>query len=103
MFTDDQGDRHETKEEMSIEQKLDLILDEFKKLEGAFARNEDGSIDFDGHRRYHEAMIKAAEEQEKFWRDLKMEIAKKGVIAAIIIVLGLLWIGAQTKLGLMVK
>ena len=103
MFTDDQGDRHETKEEMSIEHKLDLILDEFKKLEGAFARNEDGSIDFDGHRRYHEAMIKAAEEQEKFWRDLKMEIAKKGVIAAIIIVLGLLWIGAQTKFGLMVK
>lgn len=103
MFTDDNGDRHETNEELSIERKLDLILDKFKDFEGAFARNEDGSIDYDGHRRYHEAMIRAAEEQEKFWRDLKMEIAKKGVIAAIVIVLGLLWLGAQTKLGLSVK
>jgi hypothetical protein len=100
MFTDDQGERHETREEMGIERKLDLILDQFKKFEGAFARNEDGSIDFDGHRRYHEAMIRAAEEQEKFWHDLKVEIMKKGIIAAIVIMLGLLWIGAQTKFGL---
>lgn len=103
MFTDDNGDRHETKEEIGIERKLDLILDELKKIEGAFAKNDDGSVDFDGHRKYHEAMIRAAEEQEKFWHDLKMEIAKKGIIAAIIIVLGLLWVGAQTKFGLMVK
>lgn len=100
MFTDDHGDRHETNDEMGIERKLDLILDELKKLEGAFAKNEDGSIDFDGHRKYHEAMIRAAEEQEKFWHDLKMEIFKKGIIAAIIITLGLLWIGVQTKFGL---
>lgn len=100
MFTDDQGDRHETNEESSIDHKLDLILDEMKKLEGAFAKNEDGSIDFEGHRKYHEAMIRAAEEQEKFWHDLKMEIMKKGIIAAIIILLGLLWIGVQTKFGL---
>jgi len=103
MFTDDNGDRHETKEEITIERKLDIIIDELKKLEGAFAKNEDGSIDFEGHRKYHEAMIRAAEEQEKFWHDLKVEIAKKGILAAIIITLGLLWIGAQTKFGLMVK
>lgn len=100
MFTDDQGDRHETNEELGIEQKLDLILSEFKRFEGAFARDEDGSIDFDGHRRYHEAMIKAAEEQAEFWKDLKQEIIKKGIIAAIIILLGLIWIGVQTKFGL---
>lgn len=100
MFTDDQGERRETSEEIGIERKLDLILDQVKKFEGAFAKNEDGSIDFDGHRRYHEAMIRAAEEQEKFWHDLKVEIMKKGIIAAIVILLGLLWIGAQTKFGL---
>lgn len=100
MFTDDQGDRHETNEEASVDRKLDLILDEIKKLEGAFAKNEDGSIDFEGHRKYHEAMIRAAEEQAQFWHDLKLEIMKKGVIAAIIILLGLLWIGVQTKFGL---
>ena len=103
MFTDDQGSRRETNDETEIDRKLDLILSEFKKFEGAFAKNDDGSIDFDGHRKYHEAMIRAAEEQEKFWHDLKMEIFKKGIIAAIIIVLGLLWIGAQTKFGLSVK
>jgi len=103
MFTDDQGSRRETNDEAEIDRKLDLILSEFKKFEGAFAKNDDGSIDFDGHRKYHEAMIRAAEEQEKFWHDLKMEIFKKGIIAAIIIVLGLLWIGAQTKFGLSVK
>ena len=100
MFTDDQGDRQETKEEATVERKLDLILDEIKKLEGAFARNEDGSVDFEGHRKYHEAMIRAAEEQEQFWKELKIEIIKKGAIAAIVIVLGLVWVGAQAKLGL---
>lgn len=100
MFTDDQGERHETREEMGIEEKLDLILDEIKKLEGAFAKNDDGSTDIEGHRKYHEAMIRAAEEQAQFWHDLKYEIMKKGIIAAIIIALGLLWIGVQTKFGL---
>ena len=100
MFTNDQGDRQETKEEATVERKLDLILDEIKKLEGAFARNEDGTVDFDGHRKYHEAMIRAAEEQEQFWKELKREIIKKGAIAAIVIVLGLVWVGAQAKLGL---
>lgn len=103
MFTDDQGERHETNDELSIERKLDLILDEFKKFEGAFARNEDGSIDFDGHRRYHEAMIKAAEEQAKFWHDLKIEIAKKGILTLLIVVTGLIVVGIQTKFGFGMK
>jgi lipopolysaccharide export LptBFGC system permease protein LptF len=103
MFTDDQGERHETREELSIERKLDLILDKFKDLESAFARNEDGSVDFDGHRRYHEAMIRAAEEQAAVWRELKMDIAKKGAWGLLIIVLGLIAVGVQTKFGFGVK
>lgn len=103
MFTDDNGDRHETKEEMGIERKLDLILDELKKIEGAFAKNEDGSVDFDGHRKYHEAMIRAAEEQEKFWRDLKMEVAKKGIITLLVVLCGLVVVGFQTKFGIGMK
>ncbi len=99
MFTDDQGLRQETPDEMGIERKLDLILTELRKMEGAFARNDDGSVDFDGHRRYHEAMIKAAEEQSKFWSELRLDIAKKGVWALLIIVFGLLVVGLQTKFG----
>ena len=99
MFTDDQGQRQETPDEIGIEKKLDLILVELRKIEGGFVRNEDGTVDFDGHRRYHEAMIRAAEEQSKFWQELRLDIAKKGVWALLIIVLGLLVIGVQTKFG----
>lgn len=103
MFTDDQGRVQETPEEMSIERKLDLILHQLTKLEGAFARNDDGTVDIDGHRRYHEAMIEAAKEQAAFWRDLKLDIAKKGAWGLLIIVLGLIAVGVQTKLGFSAK
>lgn len=99
MFTDDQGQRQETPDEIGIEKKLDLILAELRKIEGGFARNEDGTVDFDGHRRYHEAMIRAAEAQSKFWSELRLDIAKKGVWALLIIICGLLVVGFQTKFG----
>ena len=103
MFTDDQGVKQETPEEMGIERKLDLILMELKKLEGAFPKDEAGDVDYEGHRKYHESLIRAAEAQAEFWNDLKREVAKKGIIALIVIVLGLLWLGAQAKLGISVK
>ena len=99
MFTDDQGQRQETPEEIGIERKLDLILAKLQKMEGAFVRNDDGSVDFDGHRRYHEALIKAAEEQSKFWSELRLDVAKKGVWALLVIVCGLIVVGLQIKLG----
>ena len=102
MFTDDQGERHETPEELSIEKKLDLILAEVKHMRSAFPKDEDGNVDYEGHRKYHESLIRAAEAQAEFWNDLKREVAKKGILAAIVIVLGLLWLGAQTKLGISV-
>lgn len=102
MFTDDQGERHETPEELSIEKKLDLILAEVKHMRSAFPKDEDGDVDYEGHRKYHESLIRAAEAQAEFWNDLKREVAKKGILAAIVIVLGLLWLGAQTKLGISV-
>lgn len=103
MFTDDQGVKQETPEEIGIERKLDLILDELKKLENAFPRSEDGEVDYMGHRKYHESLIRAAEAQAEFWSDLKKEVAKKGIIAVLVIVCGLLWIGAQAKLGISIK
>lgn len=99
MFTDDQGDRKETQDEIGIEHKLDLILDELKLMRGAFAKKEDGSIDFDGHRQYHEEMIRAAKAQTKFWEDIRLEVAKKGVLFLLITVCGLMVVGIQTKFG----
>lgn len=100
MFTDDQGTKRETPEELSIEHKLDLILVEVKHMRSAFPKNEDGEVDYDGHRKYHESLIRAAEAQEAFWTDLKKEIIKKGVLGALVIAIGLLWLGAQAKLGI---
>jgi hypothetical protein len=99
MFTDDAGVRRETPDELSIDHKLDLILDEVKHMRSAFPKNEDGEVDYDGHRKYHESLIRAAEAQEAFWNDLKKEVIKKGIIGALIIALGLVWLGFQAKLG----
>lgn len=63
----------------------------------------DGETDFDGHRKAHEAMIRAAQAEENFWNDLKAEVIKKGVITLIVICLGLLFTGALVKLGVLLR
>lgn len=83
-----------------IDKRFDEIMAELRKINGAFPRDVDGEVDHEGHRKYHESLIRAAEAQEQFWRDIRMDVAKKGVWAAIIIVLGLLVVGIQIKLGL---
>jgi hypothetical protein len=44
--------------------------------------------DWDGHRRYHEAIIKKLEAREQFYRELRGELAKKG-LWALLVMLGL--------------
>ena len=100
MFTDDLGDSKETPAEMSIEHKLDLILDEMRAMRGGFPKNKDGSVDYTGHREYHEKLIEAAEEQTKFWRELRFDIAKKGAWSLLTILCGLVMIGISAKLGI---
>ncbi len=86
-----------------LDKRFDEILAELRQINSAFPRNDDGSVDHAGHRNYHESLIKAAEAQEQFWRDIRMDVAKKGVWAALIIVLGLVVVGIQFKLGLAPK
>lgn len=40
--------------------------------------------DWDGHRRYHEAVIKRIEAREQFYQDLRTDLATKGLWAVII-------------------
>lgn len=82
-----------------LDQRFDEVLGELKKMQTGFPRNADGTVDFDGHRRYHESMIEAAKAQTEFWRDLKLEIAKKGVWSLLVIVCGLVTLGLSAKLG----
>lgn len=50
-----------------------------------------------GHKRFHESEIKAAEEKAKLYRTLQTEVVKRGFFWAVIVLLGLLWLGFETK------
>lgn len=86
-----------------INEKLDQIQQDVHMVLQAFPKNEDGSPDVDGHRRAHEEAIEAAKEQKAFWHTLRMDLTRKGITAVIVVAIGLLFLGAMTKLGLPVK
>lgn len=81
------------------DEKLDAILAELKIIKNAFPEDESGNIDADGHRRYHEEMIKAAQAQTAFWRELKLDLAKKGLFGLLVILVGLILSGLAVKIG----
>ena len=70
------------------------------KISAAFPSDDAGMVDFIGHRRAHEAQIKAAHAQEDFWRELRLDIAKKGAWGLLIIVVGLVLVGVSAKFGI---
>ena len=59
--------------------------------------------DVRGHRDYHDQLIAKAKSEAYFWRDLKLDLAKKGLWAVLLVVVGLLVTGAATKLGITPK
>lgn len=79
---------HEEREKRNLE----AALDELKK--DAFP---DGPAN---HKNAHQAMINAAQAQERFWNELKLDIAKKGTWGLLITVVGLLMLGIAVKFGL---
>lgn len=83
-----------------LDRRFDEIMDELRKINGAFTRNDDGTIDHTGHRNCHEEMIRAARAQEEFWRELRLDVAKKGIWGILVVALGLLIVGAMVKLGI---
>jgi hypothetical protein len=86
-------------ESKHLDDRFDEVMSALTQISGAFARNADGSVDYDGHRRYHEEMIKAAEAQTEFWRELRLDIAKKGVWGLLVVICGLILVGVSAKLG----
>lgn len=83
-----------------IQRKLSEILDEIRMLHNAFPRTDAGETDIDGHRKYHEAMIRSAEAQAEFWRELRLDIAKKGIWGLLIAISGLIMVGLAAKFGI---
>jgi len=83
-----------------IEEQLDQVLADLKSIKGAFPEDEFGNVDMLGHRRYHEEMIAAARAQTKFWEELRRDLIKKGLVWALIAVIGLAVTGLAVKTGI---
>ena len=82
-----------------LHNRLKEICSSLHGMEKAFPKNEDGSLDVDGHRRYHESMIDAAKAQEAFWKELKLDLAKKGLWGILVLVIGFAVVGMLAKAG----
>jgi hypothetical protein len=82
---------------LSMEQKIDTALELLEEMSIAFP---DGPAK---HREAHEAWIEAKHAEAKFWNELKLDVAKKGVWGLLIIVLGLTLLGLATKVGVSLK
>lgn len=82
------GERHveNTSSLEVLEKDLKVVIERVDDLARGFP---DG--DWDGHRRYHEAVIQKMEARAKFYEDLRGELAKKGVWALIALLGVALW------------
>lgn len=78
----------------SVSRKLDEVLVKLNEIERAFP---DGP---EAHRASHEAMIRAANAEERFWMELKLDVAKKGAWGLLLIIVGLLVIATSAKFGI---
>lgn len=82
-------------ENLTLEEKVDEALSLLANISYAFP---DGT---EAHRNAHLAMIRASEAQERFWNELKLDLAKKGVVAIVVVLVGLMVTGMAVKLGVL--
>ena len=110
---------------MAILERQDNILDKVEgldnritendaKLDGHMHREEgmtkdmlsslpvrpDGKPDIEGHRSYHQSLIEEAQDRAKMWRELRVEIIKKGTWGVILVLIALVtywWNGEIRK------
>lgn len=78
---------------MTTDQKLDIALELLGEIMEAFP---EGPIK---HREVHETWILAKRAEVEFWRELKLDIAKKGVWGLLVLITGLLITGLSIKSG----
>ena len=83
-----------------VKSQLDAILEKLDRFEDAFPLDSEGNPDISGHRRGHEAAIAADNARKKFYDELRLDLAKKGLWAIVLVLVGLIFAGALAKLGL---
>ncbi|MHB9838519.1 hypothetical protein Q8F57_027195 [Paraburkholderia terrae] len=55
--------------------------------------------DCEGHRRYHEAVIRKMEDRAEFWKSLRNELASKGLWAVVLLLAAALWAYLKAKVS----
>lgn len=83
-----------------VKDQLAEILEKLGQFEEAFPKDRNNRPDMSGHRRAHEADIAAAKAKERFYEELRLDLAKKGSWALVMVIAGLVLMGALAKLGL---
>lgn len=83
-----------------VEVRLTELEKDVVNIKRAFPKSSIGEIDYMGHREYHEHVIESARQQEKFWMELRGDLARKGAWAVILVVMGLVAHGLLFKLGI---
>jgi hypothetical protein len=93
---DEIGTRHveNTSSLEVLEKDVKVLIDRVDDLAKGFP---DG--DWEGHRRYHEAVIKKMEARTKFYDELRAELAKKGMWALILMMGAALWFYVKSRLN----
>lgn len=93
------SDLEQLRKDVEALQTMVVGLDkEVKQVIKGFPRTSLGEIDCEGHRVYHEALIRSAQQQEKFWIELREDLTKKGLTAVMLIVVGLIVTGFGVEL-----
>ena len=87
-YFDDQLREHEKREMAAVKE----LIDAFSKDAFPSSPSE--------HRAGHQAQIDASRAEEAFWRDIKVDMAKKSVWAIMQVLLGLIVVGIAAKLGI---
>ena len=86
---DENTERHNTTDE-----RLEEVLRQIKKLSDGFPAG-----DTDGHRRYHEAVIKRAEARAKLWEETRAHVIKNGFWLGLGFLCWTLWQAFKAKVA----
>jgi hypothetical protein len=93
---DENDQRHvENRSDNEVQaRKLDEVIRRVDDLHKGFPAG-----DWEGHRRYHETLIERAEARTKFYDDLRVELAKKGIWALLALLGIALWQYIKSKVN----
>jgi len=80
-FVHDELAEHEAREAKFIAEQIDKVMAAFPNK------------DLEGHCDFHQAKIDAAKAEEKFWSELKLDLAKKGLWGIITVLAGMIVLG----------